>query len=225
MRLRLLVLAVVAPIALWAVLPVLSSADDPSPGQIQKQINRKQSLIGGHKQHERVLTSDIEHYTDRIHALETDISRLSARQHKLQTSLDAKRTELAAVQSKLRSERARLARLRSRLLVVRRTLAQRLVELYKADRPDIVTVVLNANGFEDLLERTEFMHRISQQDAHIMDVVRTAKADATATEARLSGLEKTEARVAAQIQQQRDEVSTVRVGLVQRQDNVQSARQ
>jgi len=225
MRLRLLVLAVVAPIALWAVLPVLSSADDPSPGQIQKQINRKQSLIGGHKQHERVLTSDIEHYTDRIHALETDIGRLSARQHKLQTSLDAKRTELAAVQAKLRSERARLARLRSRLLVVRRTLAQRLIELYKADRPDLVTVVLNSNGFEDLLERTEFMHRISQQDAHIMDVVRTAKADATATEARLSGLEKTEARVAAQIQQQRDEVSTVRVGLVQRQDNVQSARQ
>ena len=126
-----------------------------------------------------------------------------ARQHKLQTSLDDKREELAAVQAKLRSERARLARLRARLLVVRRTLAQRLVELYKADRPDIVTVVLNSNGFEDLLERTEFMHRISQQDAHIMDVVRIAKADATSTEARLDTLEKTEARVAAQIQQQR----------------------
>jgi murein DD-endopeptidase MepM/ murein hydrolase activator NlpD len=223
MRLRLLVLAVVAPVALWAVLPVLSSADQ-TPGQIQKKIDRKQSLIGGHKAHERVLTTDIERYTDRIHALEDDIDRLSARQHKLQTSLDAKRSELAAVQVKLRTERARLARLRARLLVVRRTLAQRLVELYKADRPDLVTVVLNSNGFEDLLERTEFMHRISKQDAHIMDVVRTAKADATATEARLSTLERTEARVAAQIQRQRDEVSTVRVGLVQRQDNVASAR-
>ena len=39
----------VAPIALWAVLPVLSSANDPSPGQIQQKIDRKQSLIGGHK--------------------------------------------------------------------------------------------------------------------------------------------------------------------------------
>jgi peptidoglycan DL-endopeptidase CwlO len=222
MRLRLLVLAVVAPIALWAVLPVLSEGQ--TPGQIQSKINRKQSLIGGHKAHERVLTSDIAQYTDRIHALEDDISKLSARQHKLQTSLDAKRTELAAVQAKLRTERARLARLRARLLVVRRTLAQRLVELYKADRPDVVTVVLNSNGFEDLLERTEFMHRISEQDSHIMDVVRMAKIDATATEARLSGLEKTEARVTAQIQSQRDEVSTVRVGLVQRQDNIQTVR-
>src|SRR4051794_41479267 len=104
MRLRLLVLAVVAPIALWAVLPVLSSADDPSPGQIQSKINRKQSLIGGHKAHERPLTSDIAQYTNRIHTLEDDISRLSARQHKLQTSLDAKRTELAAVEAKPRRE-------------------------------------------------------------------------------------------------------------------------
>jgi peptidoglycan DL-endopeptidase CwlO len=223
MRLRLLLLAVVTPVALWAALPVLSAADQ-TPGQIQSKINRKQSLIGGHKAHERVLTSDIAQYTDRIHTLEGDISKLSARQHKLQTSLDAKRVQLAAVQAKLRTERARLARLRARLLVVQRTLAQRLVELYKADRPDIVTVVLNSNGFEDLLERTEFMHRISQQDAHIMDVVRTAKADATSTEARLSTLEKTEAHVASQIQQQRDEVSTVRVSLVQRQDTVQTAR-
>jgi septal ring factor EnvC (AmiA/AmiB activator) len=91
---------------------VLSSADDPTPGQIQRQIDRKQSLIGGHKKHERVLTSDIAQYTDRIHSLENDIGKLSARQHKLQTSLDSKREELAAVQAKLRSERARLARLK-----------------------------------------------------------------------------------------------------------------
>jgi murein DD-endopeptidase MepM/ murein hydrolase activator NlpD len=215
---------VVLPVALWAVLPVGSPADGPTAAQIQKRIDRKQSLVGGHKAHERILTTDIAQYTDRIHSLESDIGRLADRQHKLQTSLDAKRQELAKVQADLRSERARLARLQARLLVVRRTLANRLVDLYKADRPDLVTVVLNSNGFEDLLERTEFMHRISEQDSHIMDVVRTAKSDATSTEASLAGLEKTQARVAAQIQSQRDEVSTVRVGLVQRQDNVQTAR-
>jgi len=224
MRLRLLVLAVVAPIALWAVLPVLSSADDPSPGQIQKQINRKQSLIGGHKKHERVLTSDIEHYTDRIHALETDIGRLSARQHKLQTSLDAKRNELAAVQRRLRQERARLTRLRARLIVVRRALAERLVYLYKADPPDAVTVVLEADGFADLVSRTEFMSRVSKQDARIMNTVSEAKADATATEARLDRLEKREKRVAEQIESQRDQVSAVRAGVVDRRDRIANAR-
>ena len=37
------------------------------------------------------------------------------------------------MQRKLRQERARLTRLRARLLVVRRALAQRLLDLYKAD--------------------------------------------------------------------------------------------
>jgi murein DD-endopeptidase MepM/ murein hydrolase activator NlpD len=128
------------------------------------------------------------------------------------------------VQADLRAERARLARLRARLLEARRTLSQRLVELYKADKPDVVTVVLNANGFEDLLERTEFMQRISHQDARIIDIVRTAKADATATAARLDGLEKHAARVTREIQGRRDQVSAVRVGLVDRRDTVQSVR-
>jgi len=201
-----------------------SSAQNPSPGQLQSKIDRKQSLIGGHKAHERVLTTEVSSYTKRIDNLQSDITSLSARQQKLQTSLDAKRAQLAAVQAKLRAERARLARLRARLLVVQRTLANRLVELYKADKPDVVTVVLNSNGFEDLLERTEFMHRISQQDAHIIGVVRSAKADATSTAATLDGLEKQAAHVAAQIQSQRDQVSTVRVSLVGRRDSIQSVR-
>src|SRR3954447_12999 len=108
-------LAVVLPFALWSLLPVGSSAGQ-TPGQIQKKIDRNNSLIGGHKAHERVLTTDISQQTNRIDALQSDITRLSARQQKLQTSLDDKRRELAAVQLRLRQERARLTRLRARLL-------------------------------------------------------------------------------------------------------------
>src|SRR6218665_1020205 len=114
MRLRLILLALVAglPFVLWSLLPVGSSAD-PSPGQIQSKIDRNNSLIGGHKAHERVLTTDISAQTGRINALQSDITQLSARQQKLQTSLDAKRAELAQVQRRLRDERARLTRLRA----------------------------------------------------------------------------------------------------------------
>src|ERR1700741_843882 len=122
-------LAVALPYALGTVLPVGSSADQ-SPGQIQKKIDRNNSLIGGHKARERGLTTDISQETSRINTLQADITRLSNRQAKLQTSLDAKRRQLAAVQVKLRAERARLTRLRARLLVVRKQLASRLVELY-----------------------------------------------------------------------------------------------
>jgi murein DD-endopeptidase MepM/ murein hydrolase activator NlpD len=221
-RLFLLVAVVAAPFLLWSLLPVGSTAQ--SPGSLQKKIDRNNSLIGGHKSRERVLTTDIASQTRRINSLQSDISRLTVRQQKLQTSLDAKRNELAAVQRRLRQERARLTRLRARLIVVRRALAERLVYLYKADPPDAVTVVLEADGFADLVSRTEFMSRVSKQDARIMNTVSEAKADATATEARLDRLEKREKRVAAQIESQRDQVSAVRAGVVDRRDRIANAR-
>src|SRR3954453_23467711 len=218
MRLRLTLLVLVAslPFVLWSVLPVGSSAQDP--GKMQKKIDRNQSLIGGHKAKERVLTTDISRQTSKISSLESDITRLSARQQKLQTSLDDKRAELAVVQRKLREESARLTRLRARLLVVRRALANRLVELYKADAPDAITVVLESEGFADLLTRADFMERVSRQDSKIMTIVADAKAEATTTAKKLDSLEKQQAKVAQQIEDQRDEVSTVRVGLVDRRD-------
>src|SRR4051794_39003284 len=226
MRVRLVLLAalaVAAPFVLWSLLPVGSVAD-PTPGQIQNKIDRNKSLIGGHKAHERVLTTDISHQTRRIDALQSDIDTLSIRQQKLQTSLERKREQLAQVQNDLRQERARLSRLRARLLVVQRTLASRLVDIYKADKPDVVTVLLESNGFADLLGQTEFMSRISRQDSKIMTIVASAKADATATAARLDSLEKQAAKVARQIESQRDQVSSVRVTLVDRRQRIQSAR-
>jgi peptidoglycan DL-endopeptidase CwlO len=221
-RLTLLVLVASLPFVLWSVLPVGSSAQDP--GKIQKKIDRNQSLIGGHKAKERVLTTDISRATSKISSLQSDITRLSARQQKLQASLDDKRAELAIVQRKLRDERARLTRLRARLLVVRRALAQRLVELYKADAPDAITVVLESEGFADLLTRADFMERVSRQDSKIMGIVADAKADAASTAKKLDTLEERQARVAKQVEDQRDEVSSVRVGLVDRRDRIQTAR-
>ena len=46
----------------------------------------------------------------------------------------------------------------------RTVLAARLVEIYKADSPDALTVILESDGFGDLLERAEFLDRISDQD-------------------------------------------------------------
>jgi murein DD-endopeptidase MepM/ murein hydrolase activator NlpD len=199
-RLTLLVLVASLPFLLWSVLPVGSSAQDP--GKIQKKIDRNNSLIGGHKAKERVLTTDISRQSSKINTLQTDITRLSTRQQKLQSDLDAKRAELAVVQRKLR----------------------RLVELYKADAPDAITVVLESEGFADLLTRADFMERVSRQDSKIMGIVADAKAEATTTAKKLDSLEKQQAKVAAQIETQRDAVSNVRVGLVDRRDRIQSAR-
>ena len=191
-RLRLLLLVAAMPLALWLALPVLS---DGAP--LSSQIEAKKRAIAEKKSKERVLTSTISAYTERIDVLEGDISVLQARQTRIEAELVRRRAELARVQDELRRERIRLVRLRARLAEARAALSDRLVELYKADKPDVVTVILESDGFADLLERAEFMQRVSEQDARIIDHVREAKEEAVAAERHLDALEERQRKVTA----------------------------
>jgi len=221
-RLSLLLAVAALPLVLWAALPLVSAGD--SPQEIQRQIARNRAKIEQHRGRERVLTSDISAYTSRIGSLQADITVLQTKQVRLQSNLDAKRAELAQIQEDLRRERLKLARLRERLAEARVLLANRLVEMYKADEPDIVTVVLESDGFAELLERTEFLQRVSDGDARLIERVRGAKAEATATAARLDKLEKRAAEVAQAIEQEVKQVESVKVELVNRRDSYAAVR-
>jgi peptidoglycan DL-endopeptidase CwlO len=218
-RLGLLVVVALVPLALWAALPVLSDGSPRSrAASIGGKIDQKRKQIAAKKGRERVLSTTITRYSKRISSLQGEITGLQRKQVAIQGDLDAKRAELARIQESLRQERIRLARLRARLAEARVALAARLVELYKADKPDVVTVVLESDGFADLLERTEFMQRVSDQDARIIDRVRTARAEAKRTEARLDKLEERQARIAKAIEARRDAVARVKGQLVDRRD-------
>jgi len=224
MRLRVALIAAVVPLLLWAVLPLGSAAQGGRAAELRERIEEKRRQVERKKGRERVLASDVASWTRRIRRLQDDITVLQGRQVRLQADLDAKRAELARVQERLRAERLRLTRLRRRLVEARGILSARIVELYKADEPDVVTVVLSADGFADLLERTAFMERVSAQDSRIIERVRAARRDATRTEARLDALERRQTRVAAAIESRRDAVAGVRGRLVDRRSAYQAAR-
>ena len=218
-RLGLLITVAVIPLVLWAALPMLSDGSVQSQASsIGSKIDRKKRLIEAKKGRERVLSSTITRYSQRIGSLQGDITVLERKQISIQVDLDAKRAELSRIQEQLRRERIRLARLRARLAEARIALANRLVELYKADKPDVITVVLESDGFADLLERTEFMERVSDQDSRIIDRVRTARAEAKKTAKHLAVLEKRQTKVANAIQARRDAVVRVKGQLVDRRD-------
>jgi peptidoglycan DL-endopeptidase CwlO len=221
-RLGLLLVVAALPLALWGVLPLLSGAD--TPGQIQNKIEAARGKIEQRKGRERVLTSDISAVTHRIGSLQADITVLQTKQVRLQADLDAKRAELAEIQEDLRRERLKLARLRDRLARARVLLANRLVEIYKSDAPDVVTVVLEANGFRDLLERAEFMERVSTGDARLINRVTSAKAEATATAQHLDKLEARAEAVAKEIEGEVAQVVEVKGSLINRRDQYASVR-
>ncbi len=218
-RVRLFVLVAAIPFALWLVLPVLS---DGAP--LSSRIESKQQEIERKKGRERVLTTTISSYTRRIDVLEGDISTLQTRQVRIEADLAAKRRELAGLQDRLRQERILLVKLRARLAEARAALSDRLVERYKADEPDVVTVILESDGFAELLERTEFMQRVSQQDARIIDRVRTAKAESVAAEKELQGLEERQRQVTAVVARRAQEVAAIKDRLVDRRQQYTSVK-
>lgn len=216
MRVRVLLAAVALPLALWALLPLSSSGQSKQHElqELQQRIDRAREKIGRKKGTERVLTTQISGYNRRIRRLQGKITTLQTRQQRVQTDLDAKRAELESLRSDLRSERARLVRLRARLDETRKQLRVRLVEIYKAEPPDVVTVILNSDGFTDLLERTEFIRRISDQDRKIVTIVRNAKTDAVSSEKKLAKLEARQRLVTEIVQKRRDEIAGVKMELI-----------
>lgn len=217
MRVRVLLAAVALPLVLWAVLPLASSGQTSKQqelAELQAKIDSARKKIGRKKGTERVLSTEIAGYQRRIRSLQGKITTLGSRQAVVEADLAAKRSELESLRSDLRSERARLVRLRARLNETRRMLRVRLVEIYKAGKPDLVTVILNSDGFADLLERGEFIARISDQDRKIVTIVSSAKGDATRSEKRLAKLETRQQRVTEIVQQRRDEIAAIKMELI-----------
>jgi murein DD-endopeptidase MepM/ murein hydrolase activator NlpD len=216
MRLRTFAAGVALPLAVWGASPLIADAGNPgaTAASLSNKIQQVQGQIGRKKGTERVLSTQIAAYSARIDRLQAKITQLRTRESLVQGSLDRSRQELLAIQSDLRAERARLVRLRKRLAQARAALATRLVELYESDQPDIVNVVLSAKGFADLIERADFMHRISEQDRSIVELVKNARADAIATAHRLDRLEQRQQALTARILQRRQEITAVKQDLI-----------
>lgn len=224
MRFRIAILAVAAPIVLWGVLPLASSGQSGRSAQIEKKIVKTQRKIERKKKTEQVLTTTIQGYSDRINSIQDDIGRLQQRQDVIQTDLDAKKAELARLQEELRKQRARLAKLKARLAVSRAILADRLRATYEADKPDIVTVILSAKGFADLVERGEFLNRVNTQDRDILLRVKADKARTTRVAKRLDKLENHQQKVTTAILVRRNQVAEVKGKLVDKQDGWAAVR-
>src|SRR4051794_40338091 len=203
-RLALFVALALTPLLVWGALPLASSGS--KLGRIKTRIHYKQQRVDGLKSREGVLTTDVSRLTSQV-------TTLQRQQNVLQADLDRKRAELLRIQDELRRTRARLAKLRARLVVSRQVLARRLVEIYEAGKPDIVTVILNSKGFADLLERSEFMRRINDQDQHIIRAVKVAKERAKKAVDRLAVLEDRQQRITTEVLTRRNQVASVKFRL------------
>ena len=191
---------------------------------LSQRIDQTRELVQSKKYKEHVLSQTIASYNVRIDSLQGDINGLQRKQNRVQTSLDQKRAELLEVRGKLEEARERLERLRKELAVAEDALANRLVELYKADEPDALTVILQADGFADLLEQTEFLERVSEQDQAVIERVRVLKEEAKKQKELLAELEQRVEDAANAILAQRNELARAKNQLVGSRNELASVR-
>ena len=199
----------------------------PLPGlsaPLSQKIDEKRSQLDETKAREGVLTTTIQGYSNRIDGLKGEISATQTRLGRVQQSLDQQKNELLEVRDRLEEARDRLEKVRSELVTARRVLADRLVEIYKADSPDALTVILEADGFGDLLERAEFLDRISDQDRKITDEVRALRDKAKDQAVQLADLEEREQLAAERILRERDQIASVQDQLLSSRNQLSSAR-
>jgi murein DD-endopeptidase MepM/ murein hydrolase activator NlpD len=199
----------------------------PLPGlsaPLSQRIEKKRQQITQARHKEGVLSTTIQQFSNRIEVLQGEINATQRRLERAQASLDRQQAELLEVRDRLEQARDRLERLRRELDQARRVLATRLVEIYKSDSPDALTVVLESDGFGDLLERAEFLERISEQDRHITDRVRDLRDQARDQAIQLAELEEQEQRAAERIMAERDQIATAQSQLVSSRDELAAAR-
>ncbi len=181
--------------------------------QLETQRGREQALAG-----------HVAAFSGLVNRLGSDIAVLQQREGLLEGSLSRQQSALDRTQTVLRRERAHLAALRARLVYSRAVLSRRLVEMYTAGRPDLVSVVITSRGWVDLLERGEFLRRINQQDAVVIHSVRAARNSVAISAARLGQLEARQQQIADAILFQRNQAVATRSALDRKRSGLVRAR-
>jgi peptidoglycan hydrolase CwlO-like protein len=181
--------AVTAALSVAAVVPLASSAD-PS-------ISRLNSSLGAERAHAQHLASSVGALSHLIASLSGQISLVETREAAVRAQLEQDRARLRAVGVELDRERARLAVLRRRLAHARTILSDQLVSSYEHSRPDLVTVLLDAHGFADLLNRITYLRRAESQQQTLIQITRSDKQRADAAASRLAEIEAKDRAIAA----------------------------
>lgn len=189
---------------------VLAGVAGASGQDLQSKLQQKQSELNRQKEQKGVLTTEISRYSKRVNQLAGEVAVLRNREARVEE-------QLRAVRARLREERHRLEQLQGRLKRSLNALRNRLVAIYRSDEPDALTVILSADGFDDLVNRYEYLRRIEENDASIVDRVRFLRDDSRNTVDRIE-----EAR--DEIAAKEAELERTRLQLEARKSSLDSAR-
>ena len=201
-------IVVISALALWAWLPVPAKSQDESTlrNRIERSRDKERSLSGAVARLDALLART-----------QREIAIVQGRLTEVEADLAIAEARLARTQERLRSERARLARLKLRLAEGREVLADQLVAAYKSDEPDVVSLVIRAHDFADLIEQFELAKRVHERNGEIVARVHAARDETHRQAVTLAELEEERRATAEAVQRRRDALASMRAALGERE--------
>ena len=186
------------------------AAGSASGKSLQERLSATQDKLSHVKAHAGVLTTRISNESAQLERLTAEVADLRNREAVVAARLAQKQAELEQAQ-------ARLDYLKQRLREAVRILEQRLIAIYESNEPDLITVLLQSHGFDDLLARTQYMRTLQDQDNDIVARVRGLR-----NEMRITVNTVRTAR--DQIAARKQELEATRLQLKQRTEELAAAR-
>jgi septal ring factor EnvC (AmiA/AmiB activator) len=168
------------------------------------------SRIAGAKDQAQALGAQIDSAGAEVAATQQQAMVAAEREAQLDAVLAEGREREARLEAQVADTRDQLAAARAQLQRGLNALSNRLVDIYRGGMPDATALLLEADGYDDLQTRAEYLRRIEEADASLVDRVRSLRNE---VDKRLAAVEESRQRAQdfnAQIEGARDEIAAVR---------------
>ena len=181
-----------------AALSQIALAGAPDPGL--------ETRISSAREEASLISGRISSQSARVAELESAAADASARERELEAQLADAAARSAALNGQLLAAEDELEAARSRHMRAVDVLAARLVAIYKGSEPDYLTVLLEADGFDDLSAQTAYMEALNAQDERIAERVSALREQVSDRIERISAIE-------AGVAEQRRRLESARAGI------------
>lgn len=172
--------AAVAAVFFMLAVPGAAPAKD-----LESKLQAKEARLSKVRERKGVLTTTISHYRAKIERLTGEVAALRREEAAVRARLEVKQRKLDVAQGELDVGKRHLAVVRARLERALVSLREHLVAIYESGTPDILNVLVEAGGYEELVNRTEYLNRINGLDEAVVGRVRDLRDQVKRTVARL----------------------------------------
>ena len=168
-----------------------------------------ETKIASAKDEATLITQRISSQSARIGQLQQRAADAAARERELLTQLEQATARSSELNGELLAAEAELSEVRARYKRSVDVLAERLVAIYKGSEPDALTVILEADGYEDLSTRSEYLGALTDADERIAERVSALHDEVDARYQEIAGLKAEIDEQARRLEASRAEISRI----------------